>query len=82
MKLRNLGIYALPDGREFVADVLYSEGRYCLYPRWSWENAARAEYRVGADGRLLRGGQPTTLSVEQLKDTGRRAQYPSSRGLL
>jgi len=31
---------------------------------------------VGRDGRIVRGSNPTPWSVEQLKDTGRDAQYP------
>ena len=81
MKLRNLGIYSLPDGREYVADVLYSDG-YSLYPRTSWETTAHAEYRVGKDGRLIRRGQPTRWSVEQLRDTGQRAAYPPNTRLI
>ena len=81
MKLKNLGIYALPDGKEYVADVLAGDG-YNLYPRRSWETVGRVEYSVGADGRLVRRGKPTPWSVEQLKDTGLRAKYPSLRRLL
>lgn len=81
MKLRNLGIYALPDGSEYVADVLYSDG-YKLYPRRSWGTVGRVEYSVGPDGRLVRRGQPTSWSVEQLKDTGMRAKYPALRRVI
>ena len=81
MKLKNLGIYLLPDGREYVADVLRDDG-YSLCPRRSWDVSARAEYRVGPDGRLVRRGQPTPWHVRHLTDTGRRAEYPSVRPLL
>lgn len=81
MKLRNLGIYRLPDGSEYVADVLGGNG-YHLYPRRSWETIGRVGFSVGPDGRLVRRGQPTSWKIEQLKDTGQRAQYPSLSRLL
>jgi hypothetical protein len=81
MKLKNLGIYLLPDGREYVADVLRDAG-YSLCPRRSWDSLPHAEFRVAPDGRLVRRGKPTIWHVGQLTDTGRRAQYPSVRRLL
>jgi hypothetical protein len=74
--LRELGVYALPDGREFVASSLYSEG--CgLHTPPAWGLFAGAELRVDARGRLFRDGGPTRWSVSDLRDTGRTAEYPS-----
>lgn len=81
MQLRNLRIYATPDGREYIADVLYRDG-INLYPVKTWGNYAFAEYTVGRDGRIVRGSKPTQWSIEQLKDTGREAQYPPARRIL
>ena len=53
MRLRNLGIYVLPDGKEYVADAL-NAGAYALVPTGLWEVFRFADYRVNADGRLLR----------------------------
>lgn len=78
MKLRNLRIYALPDGKELIADALHHDG-VSLYPVNSWGNFGPNAYHVREDGRLIRGSQPTPWSVEQLKDTGREAQYPRAR---
>jgi hypothetical protein len=75
MQLRNLRIYRMPDGREYIADTLHREGAY-LHPVKTWGNYAFAEFVVGRDGRIIRGSKPTPWSVEQLKDTGRDAQYP------
>ncbi len=81
MQLRNLGIYALPDGREMIAEVEPGRG-YSLYPPHIWNHFRFTEYRVNADGRLLVKGKPTGWSVEQLRDTGRAANYPRSSRLL
>lgn len=80
-KLRNLGVYTLPDGKELIAEVEPGEG-YRLYPTRLWNQFRSTEYLVTREGRLLIKGQPTNLSVEQLVDTGRRAQYPKSSRLL
>lgn len=74
--LRELGVYALPDGREYVASTIYSEG-CCLYTPPTWGLFAGAELRVDKQGRLLRHGSPTRWNVNDLKDTGRTARYPA-----
>ncbi len=81
MKLRNLGIYTLPDGNEYVVDVLYNGG-YSLYPRNSWETVARAAYRISSDGSLVRRGKPSRWNVGQLRFTGRKAHYPRVARLI
>lgn len=81
MRLRNLGIYLLPDGREFIADVLYRDGAG-LYSARSWEGHGLADFRVGPDGRLVSGNQPTAWKLEHLRDTGREARYPTTRRIL
>lgn len=74
--LRELGIYALPDGSEYVASIFYSE-ESCLYTPPAWELFAGAEFRVDARGRLLRRGSPTRWAIQDLRDTGRTARYPT-----
>lgn len=81
MKLRNLGIYLLPDGRECIADVLYRDGAQ-LYSTRGWEVHGLADFRVGQDGRLISGGRPTPWKLEHLRDTGREARYPATRRIL
>lgn len=76
MRLRNLGIYTLPDGREYVAGAV-NAGGYALFPAKLWEVFRVADYRVNADGRLLREGAPTRWSVTHLRYTGRDVQYPA-----
>lgn len=73
---RELGIYELPDGREFVVSTLYSGG--CgLYPTRAWHHYGVAEYRVDRQGRLCNLGKPTGWRVTDLFDTGRTAKYPA-----
>jgi hypothetical protein len=81
VRLRNLRIYRLPDGREFIADVLYRDGAG-LYSARSWEGYGLPEFRVGTDGQLTSGGHPTPWKLEHLHDTGREARYPATRRIL
>jgi hypothetical protein len=80
-KLKNLGVYILPDGKELIAEVEPGAG-YRLYPTQLWNQFRSTEYLVTRDGRLLIKGRPTNLSIEQFIDTGRSAQYPKSSKLL
>ena len=43
-RLRELGIYRLADGREFIVSTLYNDG-CCLYARHAWDTFGSAEYR-------------------------------------
>jgi hypothetical protein len=81
MKIRSLKIYALPDGREFIAETFFGD-RISLYSERSWASYGLAEYYVGADGHLLSDGKKTDWHVGQLVDTGREAKYPPARRLL
>ena len=74
-KLRELGVYLLPDGREYVVSTLYSDG-CCLYPRRAWATYGEAEFWVDGEGRLLRRGEPTRWIARDLADTGSTEQYP------
>ena len=74
--LRELGVYELPDGRQYVASALYARG-YRLYPSHSWASYGEAEYTAEKDGRLTRRGAPTPWSVWDLKDTGKTTTYPA-----
>jgi hypothetical protein len=74
-QLRELGVYKLPDGREYVVSTLYSDG-CSIYPVRSWESYGNAEYWADRDGRLLRRGVPTRWSVRDMEDTGKTSTYP------
>ena len=74
-RLRELGIYALSTGGEYVVSTIYSDG-CCLYTTRSWGIYGEAEFWVDGEGRLLRRGVPTRWSARDLTDTGRTEQYP------
>jgi hypothetical protein len=74
-RLRELGIYTLPDGREFVVSTIYRDG-CSLYTQHAWVTLGTAEYWIDGDGRLLHQGVPSIWGVQDLKDTGKSASYP------
>ncbi|HWS52719.1 MAG TPA: hypothetical protein VN228_01220 [Pyrinomonadaceae bacterium] len=74
-RLRELGVYELPDGRRFVASTIHRDG-CALYPVRSWAIYGSAEYWASTDGRILSRGVPTRWRVRDLKDTGETATYP------
>ena len=76
MRLKHLRIYALPDGKEYVADV-FNGGGYGLVPYSIWNFQRLTAYRVDRDGRLLNESGRARWRVEHLRDTGREAQYPA-----
>lgn len=81
MKLKHLRIYALPDGGEYVADILDSGG-YCLVPYRVWNFQRYPKYRVRKDGLLHGDGARASWRVEHLRDTGRETQYPAPNRLI
>jgi hypothetical protein len=74
-RLRELGIYEMPGGREFVVSTLYLDG-CSLYPVRAWETFGNAEYWVNKEGKILSKGIPTGWGIQDLRDTGRSAAYP------
>jgi hypothetical protein len=74
-RLRELGVYTLPDGREFVVSTIYRDG-CSLYAPLAWATFGTAEYWVDRDGRLLQHGVPSIWRVQDLNDTGKSASYP------
>lgn len=74
-RLRELGIYELPDGRRFVVSTLHLDG-CSLYPVRAWETYGNAEYWVNREGQILSRGIPTRWCTRDLKDTGQSATYP------
>lgn len=73
--LRELGIYELPDGGQYVVSTPHPGG-CALYSVHAWAHYGEAEYWADRDGRLLRRGIPTGLDVRDLKDTGQTSSYP------
>jgi hypothetical protein len=73
-ELRELGIYRLPDKREFVACISSDEDGFLLFTPEAWESGGYSQYRVRSDGKLLSRGVPTRWSVDHLADTGRTSE--------
>ena len=67
--LRERGVYALPDGRRFVAHASTPDS-YSLFALRAWRQAAPAEYVLRPDGRILSKGVPTRWHAADLAFTG------------
>lgn len=73
IELRECGVYALPDGREFIVSAR-GGGGYSLFTPQAWGGLDNAEYRLDRDGRIMSKGLPTRWRVKDLKDMGRTAE--------
>jgi len=78
-KLREQGIYALPDGREFVAHAVF-RGGYVLFTPRDWEFSGIHFYETNPAGQIRSKGQRTSWRIEDLTDTGRTARSRSRSG--
>jgi hypothetical protein len=65
IRLRERGIYALPDGKEYILCAVV-EGGYNLYEPDGWNALSLAEYR-----KL----EPMPWSIKDLTDTGRTVEF-------
>lgn len=81
MKLKNLGVYVLPDGREFVVE-LFQGGKWRLFSRHVWSLAGHAGYQINDDGYLVSHGKTLKWRVDNLIDTGVREKYPKPSHVL
>ncbi len=78
-RLRERGVYALPDGREFVAHAVF-RGGYVLYTPEAWEFFGHPyAFESNEAGQIRLAGQPTDWRLEDLTDTTRTAEPRSSR---
>jgi hypothetical protein len=75
VELRERGIYALPDGREFVISTSGDGAGYLLYNLEAWRRHALPDYRTQMNGRILSRGVVTRGRMEDLKDTGRTIDH-------
>ena len=78
-ELREQGVYALPDGREFVAHAVF-RGGYVLFTPGDWEFFGSHLYETNAAGLVRAKGQPTLWRIQDLTDTGRTACCRSRSG--
>jgi hypothetical protein len=72
-KLRERGIYALADGREFVVHAVF-RGGYVFYTPEDWQLFGAYAYESDANGYLRWNGQPNNWRTEDLIDTSRTAR--------
>jgi hypothetical protein len=75
-QLRERGIYALADGREFVVHAVF-RGGYVFYTQEDWQLFGPHAYETTADGHLRWNGQREQWSTEDLIDTTRTARSRS-----
>ena len=71
-RLREQGIYTLPDGQEFVVHTVF-RGGYVLYTPGAWEFFGPYAYESNSAGQIRLSGRPTHWSIEDLTDTRRTA---------
>lgn len=72
LKLRECGVYTLPDGRKYVAHQS-GRGCYSLFSPLAWKYSDVADY-VLSGGRVLSRGVPTRWRAADLRDTGLNAE--------
>jgi hypothetical protein len=75
-KLRERGIYALADGREFVVHAVF-RGGYVFYTPEDWERFGCYAYESDVDGRMRWNGELDQWRTEDLIDTSRTARSRS-----
>lgn len=74
MRLRERGIYCLPNGRELIVISNTHGGGITMRDSRSSE---QSEYELDSGGRLLTFGKLTAWDINNLKDTGRTASEMS-----
>ena len=65
-RLRERGIYRLPDGEEVVVSEC-GKGEYCLFTMQAWEGFSLAEYFLNKEGHVLKQGTKTGWNIEALQ---------------
>ena len=74
-EIREYGIYALPDGREVIAQGGDGSRRgfFRLYDPLAWKYEGPPMYETNEQGVITSLGRPTPWRVEDLKDVGQTA---------
>ena len=75
-KLRERGIYALADGREFVVHAVF-RGGHVFYTPEDWDGFGAHTYESNAAGHLRWNGELNQWRTEDLIDTSRTARSRS-----
>ena len=79
INLRECGIYALPDGREFVVHAVF-RGGYVLYTPGAWEFFGPHSFESDDAGLLRFHGRASYWRIDDLTDTARTAHSRSTSG--
>ena len=72
-ELRELGLYRLPDGAEFVVSLANRGDGYELRDPQVWKRFGLPDYEIDEQGSLKRMGELTRWRTEDLIDTGQTA---------
>jgi hypothetical protein len=75
-KLRNFGVYVLPDQTEVVAVPAADGCHLYTHDVWRRYTAAPGDYIVYRSGLIRRAGKLTGWHSKDLKDTGKTAGAP------
>ena len=78
-RLRERGIYTLPEGGEVVAHEILSGG-YLLYTPGAWEFFGMHIYESDGMGNIHLHARATRLQIKDLTDTRRTARSRSKSG--
>lgn len=73
-EMRECGVYALPDGRQVIAQSGGRYGFFKLYDPLAWKYSGPPLYEADRQGTITSSGRPTPWRVEDLKDVGQRAE--------
>jgi len=79
IRLRERGIYALPDGDEFVIHAVF-RGGYLLYRREAWEFFGAYAYESNSAGQIRSSERASHWRIEDLTDTCRTARIRARSG--
>lgn len=72
IQFREGGLYALPNGQEFI--LLPGEDCYLLCSPEEKVGESLIDYRLSRDGRIYHLGMRTNWGIENLTDTGRSVE--------
>ena len=67
-EMRECGVYALPDGRELVAQSGGRFGCFKLYDPLTWKYEGPPIYEMDGEGKITSLGIPTPWRVEDLRE--------------
>lgn len=72
-EMREFCVYALPDGREVIAQSGGRYGVFEFYDPLAWKYLGPPLYDADREGRITSSGRPTPWRVADLKEVGQVA---------